>query len=445
MEPVTHSLRLDGEDRLVSGDPALLAINARAGGAIGAPLAIPPLATVARLARRLGILVSRAITFADGDVDVDCWVKARPDEAGTIVNVLDRRERDPAPALIRARAPMPPAGADWTWETDAELRLRSISADAAVRFGVSIAAALGRPLTRLFVLEHGDDGALPLLDALTTRTDFAGQHATRRDDGGRVILSGHARLDAAGGFAGFIGGTFAAETDGAPPAPAPAEAPAMVRHLDRALRAPLARIASQADSIHDGEDGPVAAHYADYAADIASAARHLMGLLDDLADLEAIERDDFAVAADPIDLADVARRAAGLLSVRAADAGVSIDRPGAEVRAPATGEFRRTLQVLVNLLANAVQHSPRGAAIAVSVETSADRAVAIVADQGAGIAAADQARIFDKFERLSPGGGEGSGLGLYIARRLARAMGGDLTVESAPGAGARFRFTLPAG
>ena len=111
----------------------------------------------------------------------------------------------------------------------------------------------------------------------------------------------------------------------------------MVRHLDRPLRAPLARIASQADSIHDGEDGPVAAHYADYAADIASAARHLMGLLDDLADLEAIERDDFAVAADPIDLADVARPAAGLLSVRPAVAGVPIDRPGAEVRAPATG------------------------------------------------------------------------------------------------------------
>ena len=67
-----------------------------------------------------------------------------------------------------------------------------------------------------------------------------------------------------------------------------------------------------------------------------------------------------------------------------------------------------------------------------------------VTDQGKGVAAADQARIFDKFVRVDPGEPGGSGLGLYIARRLARAMGGDLSVESAPGEGARFTLTLPA-
>ena len=67
----------------------------------------------------------------------------------------------------------------------------------------------------------------------------------------------------------------------------------------------------------------------------------------------------------------------------------------------------------------------------------------IVADQGKGIAQEDQARIFEKFERVDPREPGGSGLGLYIARRLARAMGGDITVDSAPGQGARFVFTLP--
>ena len=70
--------------------------------------------------------------------------------------------------------------------------------------------------------------------------------------------------------------------------------------------------------------------------------------------------------------------------------------------------------------------------------------MAIVADQGRGIAVADQARVFEKFERIDPSEPGGSGLGLYIARRLARAMGGDLTVDSAPGAGARFVLSLPA-
>ena len=65
------------------------------------------------------------------------------------------------------------------------------------------------------------------------------------------------------------------------------------------------------------------------------------------------------------------------------------------------------------------------------------------ATRASGIAPEDQARIFEKFERLDPADGAGTGLGLYIARRLARAMGGDLAVDSAPGQGARFTFTLP--
>ena len=71
------------------------------------------------------------------------------------------------------------------------------------------------------------------------------------------------------------------------------------------------------------------------------------------------------------------------------------------------------------------------------------RARIVVADQGEGLSAEQQARAFDKFERLGRKGDGGSGLGLYISRRLARAMDGDLTVESAPGQGARFILELP--
>ena len=169
-----------------------------------------------------------------------------------------------------------------------------------------------------------------------------------------------------------------------------------------------------------------------------------MGLIDDLADIEAIERDDFEVVDEGIDLADVTRRAAGLLSVRAADAGVTIDRGDLDNPLPAHGEFRRTLQIMVNLIGNAVRYSPRDSIIWLRLQRQGDRVFAIVADQGKGIAAADQERIFDKFERIDPHEPGGSGLGLYIARRLARAMGGDLTVDSAPGEGARFLLSLRA-
>jgi signal transduction histidine kinase len=69
----------------------------------------------------------------------------------------------------------------------------------------------------------------------------------------------------------------------------------------------------------------------------------------------------------------------------------------------------------------------------------------MVGDQGKGIAAEDHARIFAKFERVDPSEAGGNGLGLFIARQLAMAMDGDLTVDSAPGEGARFTLTLPAG
>jgi signal transduction histidine kinase len=182
--------------------------------------------------------------------------------------------------------------------------------------------------------------------------------------------------------------------------------------------------------------------YAGYANDIASAARHLLGLVDDLSNLQAVERADFTIETDVVDLADIARRAAGLLGVRAGDRKVRIDRPAEGEQLSAIGDFGRVLQILVNLIGNAVRYSPEESAVWVRSEIEGDTAVIIVADQGKGIALDDQQRIFEKFERVDPSEPGGSGLGLYISRRLARAMGGDITVDSAPGQGARFILTL---
>lgn len=429
----------DREDRFVGGDDAFVALNARAGGSVGAPLATPQLATVVRLARRLAIPVTRPITIADADVDLDCWVRARPTADGVTVTLAEIRERTPAPRRAESGPVAPPPGSDWTWESDGALRLRRIDPEAAGRHAIDAATTLSRPLTRVFALEPGDDGALPLLEAVAERRDFEGQRA-RLPDGTRVRLAGTARRDGAGGLLGYVGGVVAGDAA----AESPAEATGFHVRLEEALRRPLSRIVAEADSMNAEVDGPLAPHYVDYAADIANAGRHLLALVDDLADLNAIERADFQVQADEIDLADVARRAAGLLSVRAADTGVTIDRPDADTHVPATGEFRRTLQVLVNLVTNAVRYSPRGATVSVIAERQGDTALIRVSDAGKGIAPEDQARIFDKFERVDPSEPGGSGLGLYIARRLARAMGGDLTVESAPGEGARFTLSLPA-
>ena len=100
------------------------------------------------------------------------------------------------------------------------------------------------------------------------------------------------------------------------------------------------------------------------------------------------------------------------------------------------------IQILVNLIGNAVRYSPDGGVVRLAFDRTQATASVTVADQGPGIELVDQQRIFERFERVEPKVG-GTGLGLAISRRLARSMGGDVTLDSAPGEGARFTLTLP--
>jgi len=444
--------RIDSEGRLVSGEPRLLALQRAAGGEEGGPLAVPQIAALARLARRLAITVSRPAVAAEGEADIDLWVRAEPAGGGAVDLVITgwttRSARSPAPAAEAERqADFLRASADWMWETDQSLRFTAVSPAAAAAAGGTPADYIGQQLTRLFRLEEEKEGELPLLTALAEQRRFDGQIAALRGGrGGRYRLAAVPLIDGAGRFAGFRGS--ATSIGGGLPAPAPEAAPepdasAFSERLDKALRAPLAHIIANAETIGAQPEGPIRGDYAGYAGDIASAGRHLLALVDDLVDLQAIERSNFAPEAEEIDLADVARRAAGLLAVRAAAQGVRIDAPAAFDSLPARGEFKRALQVVVNLLANAIRYSPEGGSVWLRTDREGDLAALVVADQGKGIAPEDQARVFEKFERVDPNEPGGTGLGLYISRRLARAMGGDIALDSAPGQGARFTFTLP--
>jgi signal transduction histidine kinase len=439
---------VDREGRLIEADMRLAELNMRAGGAIGDLLAVPQVAVLARLAQRLGIVVARTVLAADGLDEVELWVRAEPVEAGVRLAISGWRPRAPwqPDDSTRRDRDLLARGADWVWETDSTLRLSAVDPKAAT-YGIDPRGALGQPLDNLVTPAVAADGTMPVLGLLTARQPFDDQPVTVRATGQAALLSAVPRVDAEGAFAGYGGAIRLADVEPVavpPPAASETAVDAFGARLDRALRGPLGRIIANADSIHSQTDGPIRKDYADYAADIASAGRHLLGLVDDLVDLQAVERPDFTPALEPLDLADVARRAAGLLSVRASERGVRIDMPQDVDSAPATGEFKRALQIMVNLIGNAVRYSPDGGMVWIRTGLEDGQAVVIVADQGKGIAPDDQARIFEKFERVDPTEPGGSGLGLYIARRLARAMGGDLIVDSAPGQGARFVLALPA-
>jgi signal transduction histidine kinase len=443
--------RVDADGRLVAADPPLIALHEQAGGSDGGVLAVPQIAALARLARRLGITISRAAVAADGEQDLDLWVRAEPDGEEVALAITGwggRPARLPTPTPPQEReADFLRAAADWTWETDDTLRLTALSAGAAAAIARAPAEYLGKQLTRLFRFRESADGALPILTALADHRAFENQAAELRGGrGGLYQLSGVPLIDGAGRFAGFRGSamaeTQAAIEDG--DAPLPRSGSAFAERLDQALRGPLSHIIDFAERLRAQPEGPLRRDYAGYAGDIASAGRHLLALVDDLVDLQAVERPDFRPESEAIDLADIARRAAGLLAVRASAREVAIDAPGADETLPANGDFTRVLQVLMNLIANAVRYTPAGGQVWLRTEREGDLVALIVADQGKGIAEADQERVFAKFERVDASEPGGSGLGLYIARRLARAMGGDIALDSAPGQGARFTFTLPA-
>ena len=448
--------RIDRSGALVSGDPALLRLQQRAGGALEKPLALPNLARLVALAQRLQREINRPLIAADDHSDIHALVRIVPDADGATLEITDWRTRPVAqpqiPPITEAAVASPRA---WTWECDGQLRLVSLrgGADAPP----VVAGWEERSLSELFELQPDDDGHFPVLQALARQARFTGQRARTDGPGGRLVttLAADPLFDATGRFTGFRG-TALPEAGGATPAPAPAALsdpafgslplsdPAFGRRIDGALRGPLARIIATAETISGQFDGPIRADYARYAGDIAHAGRHLLGLVDDLADLQNIERPGFKAARDEIDLGDLARRAVGLLGMKAEEKGIRIDAPPTDERMPATGEFRRVLQVLLNLLGNAIRYSPENSLIWIRLDRQGDRAMVTVADQGQGIDAGQQAVVFEKFERLGRTDSGGSGLGLYIARRLARAMEGDLTVDSAPGQGARFTLSLPA-
>ena len=447
--------RIDRSGALDSADAPLLRLQQRAGAGLGKPLALPHLARLVALAQRLHRDISRPLHTADDHSDIHALVRIIPDADGASLEISDWRTRPVAHPQIPAIGDNVVVPHGWTWECDQQLRMVALRASPDAP---SVPADWeGRSLSELFELQPDGDGRFPVLRALARQSRFDGQHVQADAPAARLAmtLSGEALFDAVGGFTGFRGSAVVADDAATDPVPAamlvdpafgslPLSDPQFGRRIDGALRGPLSRIIATAETISGQFDGPIRADYARYAGDIAHAGRHLLGLVDDLADLQNIERPGFKAAADEIDLGDLARRAVGLLGMKAEEKGIRIDAPRTDDKAPATGEFRRVLQVLLNLLGNAIRYSPDNSLIWIRVNRDGDRATVTVADQGQGIDAEQQAMVFEKFERLGRTDSGGSGLGLYIARRLARAMDGDLTVDSAPGQGARFTLSLPA-
>lgn len=172
-------------------------------------------------------------------------------------------------------------------------------------------------------------------------------------------------------------------------------------------------------------------------------ARRLQGLTSDVLDSSRIEAGDFPYSFEEIDLRDeVAVAVEAAQDGRPAGA-IEWEPPAEPVVVRADPD--RIQQVLTNLLDNALRHNPPGAAVEVALDVRDGEAVLVVSDNGPGIAPDDAERIFDKFVRGRPtaGGVGGTGLGLYISRRIVDAHGGRIWASSGRERGARVSVALP--
>ena len=212
------------------------------------------------------------------------------------------------------------------------------------------------------------------------------------------------------------------------------------------LRTPVALIRANAEVLH--REGLLEVGGEPLAEDIVAEADRMGRLVGDLLTLASADSRDLPLDIAVVDLAEVARETARNVGAHAAIRGISI---GADVEGAGPvsvlADRDRVIQLVLILVDNAIAHSPDGGAIRIGVATDGHRAALVVSDQGPGVPAADRERIFEPFTRLSgrrASGQPGSGLGLAIGGRIAAAHGGSISVDDAPGGGARFTVTMPA-
>lgn len=240
-------------------------------------------------------------------------------------------------------------------------------------------------------------------------------------------------------------------------------------NVSHELRTPLAAIVGFVDLLRDGSYGELGPRMVSPVERIQASAEHLQGLVDQVLDLAKLSAGRLDVHREPLSLRafviDVASEIEPLVIERGL--ALSLQVPASLPKISTDPTHLR--QILVNLLGNAVKFTSSGGitvrarfvadgAVTDHVRSAADRPLLAaggswialqVVDSGIGIAERDHQRIFNEFEQVSPGSRgdserRGTGLGLSITRRLARLLGGDITVESVPGEGSTFTCWLPA-
>jgi signal transduction histidine kinase len=216
-------------------------------------------------------------------------------------------------------------------------------------------------------------------------------------------------------------------------------------NMSHELRTPLNAIAGYVELLDMEIRGPIVQAQRDDLARIKASQRMLLRLVNDVLNFAKLESGHVSVTVKNVNVAVVLGSLEPLVLPQLMAKGLHFNTDSCSDELHTQADPEKLEQILLNLLSNAIKFTPPEGSIHLSCESTPEAVQIRVADTGRGIPQEKQDRIFEPFVRVDEGFSrktEGTGLGLAISRNLARAMGGELAVESTPGAGATFTLTL---
>ena len=216
---------------------------------------------------------------------------------------------------------------------------------------------------------------------------------------------------------------------------------AFLADISHELRTPLTSTQGFAQAIVDGEArGDAVSHVAGI---IHREARRLVRMVEGLLQVARLESGAQALAREEVQPSRLLDGAIAALEVQAKEAGVTFDVSGADALPALRGDPDKLAQLFLNVLDNAVKHSPRGGTVHVHGERDDGVVVVRVRDAGSGLPDGAQSRLFERFYRGDNAERNGTGLGLAIAQAIVQAHGGTIRVTNVDGGGAEFAVRLP--
>ncbi len=216
-------------------------------------------------------------------------------------------------------------------------------------------------------------------------------------------------------------------------------------NMSHELRTPLNAILGYAELMLDSIYGEPSDKMRAVLVRLQASGRHLLGLINDVLDLSKIEAGQLTLSLDDYSLGDVVQGVVSAVEPLAAEKLLVFKVEVAPGLPTGRGDGRRLSQVLLNLVGNAIKFTDKGE-VAIRASVTNGAFTVAVCDTGPGIAAADQAKIFEEFQQADSSITRekgGTGLGLSIAKRIIEMHGGRIWVESEPGKGSTFYFTVP--